>query len=159
MREPLASALALPAAHRSEAAVRSRVDELLELVRLGAHRNAFISELSTGTRRIVELACAMAHRPRVLLLDEPSSGLAQRETEALGEVLTDLRHELGAALVIVEHDIPLVSGIADRLLCLHLGRVLVEGRPDEVLADPAVVAAYLGTDDAAIARSGAPAGG
>ena len=159
VREPLACALALPATRRSEAAVRQRVDELVEQMRLGAYRNAFISELSTGTRRVVELACAIAHQPRVLLLDEPSSGLAQRETEALAEVLTDLRRDLGAALVIVEHDIPLVSGIADRLVCLHLGQVLACDTPDRVLADPAVVASYLGTDDAAIARSGALTGG
>ncbi|MGH9186768.1 MAG: ATP-binding cassette domain-containing protein, partial [Acidimicrobiales bacterium] len=158
VREPFACALALPATRRSEEAVRRRVDELVEQLQLGRYRNAFVAELSTGTRRIVELACAMAHRPTVLLLDEPSAGLAQRETEALGGVLTDLRRELGAALVIVEHDIPLVSGIADRLICLHLGRVLAEGPPDQVLANPAVVASYLGTDDASVARSGARAG-
>jgi branched-chain amino acid transport system ATP-binding protein len=158
VREPFACALSLPATRRSEAAVRQRVDELLEQVRLGRYRDACIAELSTGTRRIVELACTMAHRPSVLLLDEPSSGLAQRETEALGAVLTDLRADLDAALVVVEHDIPLLAGIADRLVCLHLGRVLAEGVPDDVLADADVVAAYLGTDDTAVSRSGARAG-
>ena len=69
---------------------------------LSRYRDAFVSELSTGTRRIVELACAMAHLPSVLLLDEPSSGIAQRETEALGQVLLDLKERTGAALVVIE---------------------------------------------------------
>jgi ABC-type branched-subunit amino acid transport system ATPase component/ABC-type branched-subunit amino acid transport system permease subunit len=153
VREPLASALALGAARRSEAEAHARVDELLDHFQLGRYRNAFISELSTGTRRIVELACAMAHAPGVLLLDEPSSGLAQRETESLGAVLDEVRRDLGAALVLVEHDIPLVCGVADELICLHLGTILAAGRPGDVIEDPAVISSYLGTDDAAIRRS------
>ena len=153
VREPFASGLYLAATRRSEAAVRARVDDLIGQVSLGAYRDARISELSTGTRRIVELACAMAHQPSVLLLDEPSSGLAQRESEALGQVLDDLRSALGAALVVVEHDIPLVAGLADTLVCMDRGTVLAAGPPAAVLADPAVVASYLGTDDAVIARS------
>src|SRR5205823_12538182 len=110
---------------------------------------------SPGTRRIVELACAIAHAPAVLLLDEPSSGIAQKETEALGRILVQLREQTGASLAVIEHDIPLVSSIADELVCLHLGRVIAAGPPAEVLRDPAVVASYLGTDESAIARSGA----
>jgi ABC-type branched-subunit amino acid transport system ATPase component/ABC-type branched-subunit amino acid transport system permease subunit len=143
VREPFASALALAASRRSERAVRERVDELITSLALETYRDSRISELSTGTRRIVELGCAMAHEPSVLLLDEPSSGLAQRETEALAPVLSELRDTLGAAMVIVEHDIGFVSSIADSLVCLHLGSVLATGSPDAVLGDPAVIASYM----------------
>jgi ABC-type branched-subunit amino acid transport system ATPase component/ABC-type branched-subunit amino acid transport system permease subunit len=154
IHEPMANTFGLGAVRDTEKLVRSRVEELLEMFGLTSYRDAFISELSTGTRRIVELAGAMAFEPRVLLLDEPSSGIAQRESEVLAELLTSLRQRTGATLVIIEHDIPLVSGLADRLLCLDLGQVIAQGTPAEVLEDPRVVAAYLGTEAEAIARSG-----
>ncbi|GAC1543082.1 MAG: hypothetical protein NVS3B12_31450 [Acidimicrobiales bacterium] len=154
VRDPLACIFRVGATVDSEAAIRTRVDELLDILGLGRWRDSFIAELSTGTRRMVELACALAHRPSVLLLDEPSSGIAQRETEALAGVLLDIRRELGATLIVIEHDIPMISGIADRLVCLHLGGVIAEGLPREVLHHPAVVASYLGTDEVAIERSG-----
>jgi ABC-type branched-subunit amino acid transport system ATPase component/ABC-type branched-subunit amino acid transport system permease subunit len=97
VREPVACALRLGAVVDSEAAVAERVDQLIESMGLGRYRDAFVSELSTGTRRVVELACALAHEPSVLLLDEPSSGIAQRETEALGELLLQMREETGRA--------------------------------------------------------------
>jgi ABC-type branched-subunit amino acid transport system ATPase component/ABC-type branched-subunit amino acid transport system permease subunit len=152
-REPVAAMLRLKATIDSEREVRLRVEHLLETMHLTRYRDAFVSELSTGTRRIVELACAIAHEPRVLLLDEPSSGIAQRESEALAQTLLEVRERTGAALVVIEHDIPLVTSIADRLVCLHLGRVVAEGPSANVLADPTVVASYLGTDPAAIERS------
>jgi branched-chain amino acid transport system ATP-binding protein len=124
---------------------------------LGRYRDAFVSELSTGTRRIVELGCAIAHAPRVLLLDEPSSGIAQREVEALRDVLLQVRADTDAALAIVEHDIPLLSSMCDSLVCMHLGRVIARGTPKDVLADPLVVSSYLGTDAMTIERSGARA--
>ncbi|HET6810245.1 MAG TPA: ATP-binding cassette domain-containing protein [Acidimicrobiales bacterium] len=154
VRDPVACLMHVQAVAESERAAARRVDELIETMGLGRYRHAFVSELSTGTRRIVELACALAHSPRVLLLDEPSSGIAQRESEALGQLLIDLRERTGASLVVIEHDIPLVSSISDRLLCLHLGRVLAEGAPADVLKDPAVVASYLGSDEVTVARSG-----
>ena len=154
VREPVACMFHPAAVTDSEAVVRRRVEELIQTMGLGRYRDAFVSELSTGTRRIVELAGALAHDPRVLLLDEPSSGIAQRETEALGQLLVDLRDRTGASLVLIEHDIPLVSGLADELLCLHLGAELASGPPAQVLSDPAVVAAYLGADEVSINRSG-----
>jgi branched-chain amino acid transport system ATP-binding protein len=154
VRDPFASTLGLHAARESEQALARTVDELLELMRLGHYRDAFISELSTGTRRVVELACALGHQPRVLLLDEPSSGIAQRESEALGELLLDIRERTGASMVLIEHDIPLVSGVSDRLACMHLGEVIAEGAPDAVLRHPEVVSSYLGQDDSTIHRSG-----
>src|SRR5262249_19569945 len=121
-------------------------------------RSSFIGELSTGTRRVVDLACAMALEPRVLLLDEPSSGIAQRESEALAELLLSLRRDTGAALVVIEHDIPLVASIADEMVCLALGQIIARGEPRAVLDDPVVIESYLGTDEAAVRRSaGAPA--
>jgi ABC-type branched-subunit amino acid transport system ATPase component/ABC-type branched-subunit amino acid transport system permease subunit len=147
VRDPLAEALGLGAVARSEYAVRERVEELLAEMGLERFRDRFVSELSTGTRRVVELACALAHQPRVLLLDEPTAGIAQRESEALADLLLALRDQSGAAFILIEHDVPLVSSVADRLLCFHVGEVISEGPTFEVLNDPAVVAAYLGTED------------
>jgi ABC-type branched-subunit amino acid transport system ATPase component/ABC-type branched-subunit amino acid transport system permease subunit len=157
VREPLASALPLAATRRSEAAALQVAEGLLETLALTRYANSFVSELSTGTRRVVELACVMAARPAMLLLDEPSSGLAQRESEALAGVLRDLRRDTGMAMLVVEHDIPLVRGLVDRLVCMHLGQVIADGAPDDVLARPEVVESYLGTDAVAIERSGAGA--
>ena len=154
VRDPFACALRVGAVVDSEASVSRRVEELIELTGLGRYRDAFVSELSTGTRRIVELTCAMAHDPLVLLLDEPSSGIAQREGEALAQLLLELKDRTHTSLAVIEHDIPLVSSIADHLICLHLGRVIAEGPPELVLKDDLVVASYLGSDPDAIARSG-----
>ena len=154
VKDPLASMLGLSAVRRSEAKVAEMVEELLDRMGIRRWRDSFVSELSTGTRRVVELACAVAHEPSVLLLDEPSAGIAQRESEALGELLLGLREETGAAFIIIEHDVPLVSSLADRLVCMHLGEVIAEGEPTLVLNAPAVIAAYLGTDEAVIGRSG-----
>ena len=154
VRDPLACIFSVGAAVESEKRIAAQVDELLETRGLTRYRDAFVSELSTGTRRILELAATVAHRPSVVLLDEPSSGIAQRESEALGQVLLDLRARTGAALIVIEHDIPLVSSIAERMVCLHLGGVIAEGAPSAVLRHPEVVASYLGTDDTTIFRSG-----
>jgi len=97
---------------------------------------------------------AMAHDPGVLILDEPSSGIAQRETEALGPLLTHIRDETGCAMLVIEHDMPLIAAVSDRMMALEQGRVIAEGTPQEVLGDAQVIASYLGTDAAAIGRSG-----
>jgi branched-chain amino acid transport system ATP-binding protein len=152
-RSALAAAFRLPMVFDDEERAALRVDELIELMYLGQYRHSFVRELSTGTRRVVDLACQVAHRPTVILLDEPSSGIAQREVEALSPVLLRLRDEMGAALVIIEHDMPLISSISDRLIALDQGRVLTTGRPAEVLLHPEVVRSYLGTDATALARS------
>lgn len=154
-RDPLAAALHLPVVAASEAAVARKVDELIELLGLGDFRDKFISELSTGSRRVVDLACTLAHRPSVLLLDEPSSGIAQRETEALAPFIRRIRDETGCAILIIEHDMPLISSVADRLIAMELGSVVVEGRPADVLKDERVITSYLGTSGEIIARSGA----
>jgi len=153
VRDPISAALHLPASFDAEEKVRLRVDELIDLLGLGAFRSKFVRELSTGSRRVVDLACVVAHRPTVVLLDEPSSGIAQRETEALAPLLLRIREQLGAAILIIEHDMPLVTAVSDRLLALEAGTVVAFGRPDAVLHDPRVVASYLGTREDVIARS------
>jgi branched-chain amino acid transport system ATP-binding protein len=153
-RDIVAAAMWLPATYESELAVAGRVEELIGLMGLGAFRESLVGELSTGTRRIVELACILAQDPTVLLLDEPSGGVAQKETEALGPLLQRVQAHTGCAILVIEHDMPLLRGICDRMVALELGGVIAEGTPDEVLHDRRVIESYLGTDDAAINRSG-----
>lgn len=155
--DPTNVVASLVAAQAPERAKRARAEELVALMGLARFRDRPIRELSTGTRRIAELACTVALEPVVLLLDEPSSGIAQRESEALGEVLLRIREHLGCALVVVEHDIPLLMGLATRVVALDTGSVIAEGTPDEIRQNPLVVASYLGTDSTAIERSGAGA--
>lgn len=157
-REPIAAALQLPAATDSEAAVAERVEEVINELGLAAFRHRPTGELSTGTRRIVELACVMAQRPTLLLLDEPSGGVAQAETEALGSLLRQVAAETGCAIVVIEHDMGFLSSLCHRLVALELGRVIAQGPPSEVFAHPDVIASYLGTDPATIARSGSRRG-
>jgi branched-chain amino acid transport system ATP-binding protein len=153
-RDPASGMLALPDQRVEEELLAARSDELIEMLGLGAYADKFVSELSTGTRRIVDIACSLAHRPSVLLLDEPSSGIAQRESESLGPLLQTVKALTGVSLVVVEHDMPLITSISDRLVALDLGRVIAEGRPREVVNHPDVVASYLGSDRSAINRSG-----
>jgi ABC-type branched-subunit amino acid transport system ATPase component len=148
---PIASAAGL---HRSERSKEAAARELVALMGLERYRYKQIRELSTGTRRITELACIVALEPVVLLLDEPSSGIAQRETEALGDLLLRLREHLGCAMVIVEHDIPLLMRLATRVMAMDSGHVIAVGTPEAVRNDPLVVESYLGGDVVAIERSG-----
>ena len=153
-RDPIATALMSGAVRWAERIVDAEVDRLIELMRLQAFADKFVGELSTGTRRMVDLACVLAHDPKVLLLDEPSSGIAQRETEGLGPALLDIRDQTGAALVVIEHDMPLITSISDELLALELGAVVARGRPDDVINDPRVIEGYLGGSEDVILRSG-----
>ena len=148
-------ALGLPRARRLERAKRAHADEILDFLGMGAYGERFVSELSTGMRRIVELACLLATDARVLCLDEPTAGIAQREAEAFGPLLLRIRRELDASMLVIEHDMPLVMSISDHVVCLEAGRVISVGTPDHVRHDPLVVASYLGTDARAIARSDA----
>jgi branched-chain amino acid transport system ATP-binding protein len=157
VRDHVSSLFATPAMRESETDVAFTVDDLIELMGLGAFRDKFIAELSTGSRRIVDLAMSIAHDPTILLLDEPSSGIAQRETEALGPLLRRIREEAGCALLVIEHDMPLITSLSDSIVALDLGRVLTQGPPQQVLADERVVNAYLGNDPNTINRSTARA--
>jgi ABC-type branched-subunit amino acid transport system ATPase component len=142
--EVLPALVGLPAVGDSEAAVAMRVDELIELLGLGAFRDKFVAELSTGSRRIVEIGAMLAHRPRVLLLDEPSSGIAQKETEALGPLLRDVQHQLACSMLVIEHDMRLITGLADRIVALDLGQVIADGTPAQVTSNARVIDSYLG---------------
>jgi branched-chain amino acid transport system ATP-binding protein len=138
------SVLGVGGAAADEADVATRADEVLELVGLTAHADKPAQELSTGMLRLAELAAVVAVRPRLLLLDEPSSGIAQKETEALGPLLRRLASYLEATVVIIEHDMPLVMGISDTIVAMAAGRVVTTGLPDEVRAHPDVLRSYLG---------------
>ena len=153
-REPFAAAFRWPASTDSEAAVAERVDEVIGQLGLGAYAQRPIGELSTGTRRIVELACVLAQRPSLLLLDEPSGGVAQAETEALGPLLREVAADTGCTMVVIEHDMAMISSLCDRLVALELGAVIAEGKPADVLSHPEVIASYLGADAETVARSG-----
>jgi branched-chain amino acid transport system ATP-binding protein len=127
-----------------EAQAAARADEVLELVGLTAHADKPARELSTGMLRLCELAAVVAVRPRLLLLDEPSSGIAQKETEALAPLLVRLQSYLGATLLLIEHDMPLIMGISQTLVAMAQGRVITVGTPAEVRAHPEVLTSYLG---------------
>ncbi|MBV9411481.1 MAG: ATP-binding cassette domain-containing protein, partial [Acidimicrobiia bacterium] len=145
VHDPLRPALWLPSAFDAEEAVDHRAVEIMELLNLTQYQDTLVRELSTGTKRVVELACALAHRPSVVLLDEPSSGLAQREAEALQALLLVLREEREASFLIIEHDTALLEAVADRIVAMELGRVIAEGPPTDVLHDPLVLSCYLGS--------------
>jgi ABC-type branched-subunit amino acid transport system ATPase component/predicted MFS family arabinose efflux permease len=156
VRSATAAALWLPAVRRSEARVRRRVEWLIELLHLEAYADKFVNELSVGTRRMVDMACIMAAEPKVLLLDEPSSGVAQAEIEVFAPVVQRLARDTGCSILVIEHDLPLVTAMSDRLLVIELGRLIADGEPREVLDRPEVIAAYLaGADPSTIHRSGA----
>ncbi|HEX3705947.1 MAG TPA: ATP-binding cassette domain-containing protein [Mycobacteriales bacterium] len=155
VRDHLAAALGMPDIAELERNIAWTVSDLVELLALGNYRDKLVRELSTGTRRMVDIAMALAYDPTVLLLDEPSSGIAQRETEALGPMLLRIRDEANCSLLVIEHDMPLICAVSDRLLALEQGRVIASGPPQEVLLDPQVVASYLGDNEATRNRSGA----
>jgi ABC-type branched-subunit amino acid transport system ATPase component/MFS family permease len=155
--DPFNAMLRLPLQVRTEAAVHERVDELLDMFGLDRYADNLVSELSTGSRRLVDLAAVVAHQPSVVLLDEPSSGVAQREVEAMVGLLRSVRDRLDATLLVVEHDIAFIAELADRLVAMDRGAVLLSGPPHDVLDSPAVGEAFLGSDPLALSRSGAGA--
>ncbi len=153
--DPFNAVLRLPALVRTEAAVAARVEELMEGFGLDRFADRLVSELSTGSRRLVDLAGVVALQPSVVLLDEPSSGVAQREVEAMVSLLRNVRTRLDATLLIVEHDIAFIAELADRLIAMDRGGIVASGAPRAVLETPAVSEAFLGSDPLTLARSGA----
>jgi branched-chain amino acid transport system ATP-binding protein len=137
--------LFLPKVRRAEHADRHRVEEVIEFLDLQKYRDQLIASLPYGVRKVCELARALCTEPKLLLLDEPSSGLNVEETEDMVYWINDIRSELGITLLIVEHDMTLVNRVSDRVLALNYGQVLALGAPLQVAHDPGVIAAYLGT--------------
>lgn len=150
----LPSMLGVPPSPFVERRKRSAADEIINYLGLGRYADQLISELSTGTRRIVELGALIALDTRLMLLDEPTAGVAQKETEAFGPLIHAIKDELGSSILLIEHDMPMVMSISDRIYCLESGGVIAHGDPQGVRDDPAVIASYLGTDERAIQRSG-----
>ena len=135
--------MGLRRAAAEEARVRAEAEALCDVVDLRDYLDLRVSELSFGTTRAVELAWLIAQRPSVLLLDEPASGLQQSEVRVLGQLVDRLRGD--AAVVVIDHDVPFVSGLAHRLVAMNLGEKVADGTPTEVLSDPTVITSYLGT--------------
>ncbi|AOD20890.1 ABC transporter ATP-binding protein [Rhodococcus sp. p52] len=134
---------------RNKIDLDEEVDRLLELTGLADIASTDVSDVPTGRARVVEVARALMTSPRVLLLDEPASGQTEQETEAFAALLRDLA-DSGLAICLVEHDIPLVMKICSRIHVLDYGAVLASGVPDEIKNDPAVINAYIGTEEEAV---------
>jgi branched-chain amino acid transport system ATP-binding protein len=153
---PWESILRLPRARREERAVRREAEEILSFFgqRLAGYRwEQPAYSLSYANRRRLEIARALATRPRLLLLDEPAAGMNPNETHEITEVIARLRDELGVAILVIEHDMHVVAGVSDRVVALDHGIKIAEGSFDQVASHPAVVEAYLGHDPEALAES------
>lgn len=131
----------------AELRARRKAEEVIDLLDLQHHRDALVAGLPYGVRKVVELARALCTEPRLLLLDEPSSGLNVEETEDMAYWIQDIQKELGITVLMVEHDMALVSRVSDRVLAMNQGEVLALGNPREVQTHPGVAEAYLGTID------------
>ncbi|MDN4591473.1 ABC transporter ATP-binding protein [Xenophilus aerolatus] len=133
------------ATRRAEIAAREKAEQVIDLLDLQHHRDSLVAGLPYGVRKVVELARALCTEPKLLLLDEPSSGLNVEETADMAFWIQDIQHELGISVLMVEHDMTLVSKVSDRVLAMNQGEVLAMGSSREVQSDPKVVEAYLGT--------------
>jgi branched-chain amino acid transport system ATP-binding protein len=140
----LADLFFLPSVHRAERAEREAVERVIDLLDLAHYREARVAGLPYGVRKVVELGRALAMEPKLLLLDEPSSGLNVEETDDMAWWIRDIKDELGITVLMVEHDMNLVARVSDRVLALNYGQVLTSGAPAEVQRHPDVVEAYLG---------------
>jgi branched-chain amino acid transport system ATP-binding protein len=156
----LAHSFWLPSIAREEAELLQRAESLVELLGMQAFAEKYASELSYGTLRLLELGCMLALEPRFLLFDEPASGISQKETEALGPLLRDIKSKTDATILLIEHDMPLVMSLTDWIYVLDAGQNLASGTPDEIQANPEVVEAYLGTptEQRKVAATAAAAG-
>jgi branched-chain amino acid transport system ATP-binding protein len=129
---------------RDRAEISSRAYDLLDAVGLGGKADRLAGQLAHGDQRVVEMAIALSLEPRLLLLDEPTAGMGEMETEHMVSVIRRLHQERGITMLFIEHDMDIVFGVADRITVLDNGRMLAEGRPDDIAANAAVQEAYLG---------------
>jgi len=136
-----------PAVRRAEIAAREKVEQIIELLDLQHHRDSLVAGLPYGVRKVVELARALCTDPQLLLLDEPSSGLNVEETDDMAFWIQDIQQDLGITVLMVEHDMSLVSKVSDRVLAMNQGEVLATVTPREVQVHPGVIEAYLGSVD------------
>lgn len=140
----LAETLFLPSVRKAELAHREKVEEIIDFLDLQHYRDSLIMNLPYGVRKVVELGRALCTEPKLILLDEPSSGLNVEETQDMAFWIEDIKRDLGITVLMVEHDMGLVSEVSDRVLVLNYGRMLAFGSPQEVQNDPEVIKAYLG---------------
>ena len=134
----------LPSVRRAEIAHREKAEEVIEFLGLQRYRDQLIANLPYGVRKVVELGRALCIEPKLLLLDEPSSGLNVEETEEMGYWIEDIKQDLGVTIIMVEHDMKLVHAVSDRVMALASGRILALGTSSEVQNDPEVIRAYIG---------------
>lgn len=139
--------LFLPNVRRSEREHRRAVEEVIDFLGLEAYRDKLIAGLPYGVRKVVEIARALASSPKLILLDEPASGLSVEETDEMAWWIEDMQKDLGLTILMVEHDMSLVNRVSDRVLAVAEGKPLSQGTAAEVQADPVVIEAYLGSED------------
>jgi len=149
---PFSEMLFLSSVRREEVRQREAVEKIIDFVELERYRHARVGSLPFGIQKLVGFARALALEPALLLLDEPSAGLNRDEREDLARFILRIKHQLGIALVWIEHDMQMVADLADRIHVLDHGQTLAEGRPDDVLKHPEVIQAYLGSARAGDAR-------
>jgi branched-chain amino acid transport system ATP-binding protein len=148
---PLSEMLFLPNVRREEIAQREKIESIVEFVELERYRHAPVGSLPFGIQKIVGFARALAGDPAVMLLDEPSAGLNREEREDLARFILRIKHDLGIAMIWIEHDMQMVADLADHVHVLNYGRTIAEGSPGEILKNPEVIQAYLGPASVAVA--------
>jgi branched-chain amino acid transport system ATP-binding protein len=136
----------LPSVRREEIKHREKVEDVIAFLGLERYRDTLIANLPYGVRKVVELGRALCTEPKLLLLDEPSSGLNLEETEVMGFWIDDIKNDLGITVIMVEHDMNLVRQVSDRVMALNYGRIMALGTPAEVQSHPEVIRAYIGGD-------------
>ena len=140
------SVFRLPSQKKEETNLRTKAEKLLELVGLASHSGMIAENISYGQQRRLEIARALASDPKLLLLDEPAAGMNEKETDSLYDLIKEVQKR-GITVLIIEHDMPLVMKLCDRITVLNFGKKLAEGTPDQIQNNESVIEAYLGTEE------------